>query len=81
MGVGVDRADHPVTDDQRQRQRRVHTHPRHPATEMRPPAVAAQRSTDPGRPDRMQVMHGPSPSFSYCMVSISTTNSVVTDHA
>ena len=50
VGIGVDRADHLVADHQRQRQRRVHAHPRHPAAEARPAVVAAQRSADGGPP-------------------------------
>ena len=50
FGIGIDRADHLIADDQRQRQRGVHAHPGYPATEVRPTAVTAQRSAHCGSP-------------------------------
>ena len=59
----------------------MHAHPRHPATEVGPPAVTAQRSADGGRAAIcMHVMHGPSLRSSYWTLSISRTNSAVTAH-
>ena len=58
--VDVERADHPVRQQQRQRQRAVHPEPARPRAEPRPPSLASERPGPPSHPattERVRAQH------------------------